>query len=131
MFHGQTANLDKLYHDGQAGDRPFVLDISKIPGFDIYLFRQVFSCEMLCFPRDLYVRTESFKTGAIFDFCHIASPTYILYFIVCLCNVAICACSKLYISYYRLSNISELNSFCYHLNGRANLQFFKNMLQMI
>ena len=34
MFHGQTANLNKLYHDGQAGDRSLILDIGKIPGFD-------------------------------------------------------------------------------------------------
>ena len=72
MFHGQAANLDKLYHDGQAGNRPFILDIGKIPGFDVYLFRQVFSCEMLCFPRCLNVCTESFKTRAIFDFCQIS-----------------------------------------------------------
>lgn len=71
-----------------------------VPGFDVYLFRQVFSCEMLCFPRFLYVCTESFKTGAIFDFCHIASPTYILYFIVCSWNVVICAYSKFYNSYF-------------------------------
>ena len=92
-------NLDKLYHDGQAGDRSLILDIGKIPGFDVYLFRQVFSCEMLCFPRFLYVCAESFKTGAIFNFCHIASPTYILYFIVCTWNVAICGWLKLYNSY--------------------------------
>ena len=100
VFHGQAANLDKLYHDGQAGNCPLILDIGKIPGFDIYLFRQVFSCEMLCFPRFLYVCAESFKTGAIFDFCHIASPTYILYFIVCSWNVAICGLVELYISYF-------------------------------
>ena len=64
VFHGQATNLDKLYHDGQAGNRPFILDIGKIPGFDVYLFCQVFSCEMLCFPRRLYVCAESFKTGA-------------------------------------------------------------------
>ena len=25
VFHGQATNLDKLYHDGQAGNRPFIL----------------------------------------------------------------------------------------------------------
>ena len=39
VFHGQAANFDKLYHDGQTGDRPLILDIGKIPGFDVYLFR--------------------------------------------------------------------------------------------
>ncbi len=64
------------------------------------LFRQVFSCEMLCFPRCLNVCTESFKTRAIFDFCHIASPTYILYFIDCSWNAAICVRIKLYNSHF-------------------------------
>ena len=41
-----------------------------------------FSCKVLRLPCFFYIRTEGFKTGAIFDFCHIASPTYILYFIL-------------------------------------------------
>lgn len=39
VFHGQAANLDKLYHDGQAGNCPLILDIGKIPGLYIRLFR--------------------------------------------------------------------------------------------
>ena len=39
VFSGQTANLDKLYYNGQARDRPLILDIGKIPGLYIRLFR--------------------------------------------------------------------------------------------
>ena len=46
--------------------------------------------QMLCFPCCFYICTESFKAGAIFDIRHIASPTYIVYFILAQWNVAIC-----------------------------------------
>ena len=52
--------------------------------------------QMLCVPCGFYIGTESFKTGAIFNVRHIASPTYIVYFILCPWNVAICYISTFY-----------------------------------
>lgn len=54
---------------------------------------------MLCVPCGFYIGTESFKTGAIFNIRHIISPTYILYFILCPRNAAICIITTFYFSY--------------------------------
>ena len=89
-FHGKSTHFDKLYDNWQAGDRSIILDICEIPGVDVDDLRQCLARQMLCTPCGFYIGTESFKTGAIFDVRHIASPTYIVYFILCLWNVAIC-----------------------------------------
>src|SRR5699024_2476455 len=77
-FHGKSAHFDKLYDDRQSGNRTFVLDICEIPGVDVDDFRQCPARQMLCVPCGFYIGTESFKTGAIFNVRHIASPTYIV-----------------------------------------------------
>ena len=88
--------FDKLYDNRQSGNRILVLDICEIPGVDVDDFRQCPARQMLCVPCGFYIGTESFKTGAIFNVRHIASPTYIVYFILCPWNVAICYISTFY-----------------------------------
>ena len=77
-FHGESANLNQLDHHRQAWNRTLILDISEIPPLNTDHFRQSLSCQTLCFPRSFYIRAESFKAGAIFNFCHITSPSYIV-----------------------------------------------------
>ena len=77
-FHGKSTHFDKLYNNRQAGDRTLVLDICELPGVDVDDLRQCPARQMLCAPCGFYIGTESFKTGAIFDVRHIASPTYIV-----------------------------------------------------
>ena len=95
-FYGKPAGFNKLYDNRQTGKRSIVLDICEIPGVDVDDFRQCPARQMLCVPCGFYIGTESFKTGAIFNVRHIASPTYIVYFILCPWNVAICYISTFY-----------------------------------
>lgn len=99
-LHGKSALFDKLYDNWQAENRPLVLDICEIPGIDVDNLRQCLAQQMPCAPCGFYIGTESFKTGAIVDIRHITSPTYIVYFILCPWNVAICIVPKFYNSYY-------------------------------
>ena len=102
-FHGKSAHFDKLYDNRQNGNGSLVLDICEIPGVNIDDLSQCLARQMLCAPCSFYIGTESFKTGAIFDVGHIASPTYIVYFILCPRNVAICIISTFYYSYNVIS----------------------------
>ena len=46
--------------------------------FNSHYFGQHLARQVLCFPRSLHIRAESFKAGAIFNFRHITSPIYIV-----------------------------------------------------
>ena len=108
-FHGKSAHFDKLYDNRQTGNRSIVLDICEIPRVDVDDLRQCLTRQMLCTPCGFYIGTESFKTGAIFDVRHIASPRYIVYFILSPWNVTICAISTFYYSYLSLALFEQQN----------------------
>ena len=99
-FYGKPAGFNKLDDNRQAGDSPLVLNIGKIAVIYVDNLRQGAAGQAPCFPGRFHVLAKTFKARAIFDFCHIASPTYILYFIDCPWNDAICSFLKLYISYF-------------------------------
>lgn len=55
--------------------------ICEISGINTDHLRQCSSRPTLCFSRCFYICPKSFKSRTIFNFRHIASPTYIVYFI--------------------------------------------------
>ena len=77
-FHGKSADLNQLDHHRQARNRTLIFNVGKIPPFNPDHFRQCFSCQTLCFSCDFDICTEGFKTGTIFNFRHIISPSYIV-----------------------------------------------------
>ena len=77
-FHRQTTYFYQLNHHRQAGQRAFVLDIRKIPTVTMYHVSQRTAGKLFCFSCCLDIRSERFKAGTVLDFCHSASPIYIL-----------------------------------------------------
>ena len=55
-----------------------ILNVGKIPPFNPNHFRQCFSCQTLCLSCSFDICAEGFKTGTIFNFRHITSPSYIV-----------------------------------------------------
>ena len=62
----------------------------------MYLLCQHSARHIQSLPRGFYICTKGFKARAVFNFCHSTSPIYILYFIVCTWNDAICFLSTFY-----------------------------------
>ena len=67
--------LDELE---QARNRTLILNVGKIPPFNPNHFCQCFSCQTLCLSCGFDICAEGFKTGTIFNFRHITSPSYIV-----------------------------------------------------
>ena len=74
----ETADLNQLDHHRQARNCTLILNVGKIPPFNPNHFRQCFSCQTLCLSCGFDICTKGFKTGTIFNFRHIASPSYIV-----------------------------------------------------
>ena len=55
-----------------------ILNVGKIPPFNPNHFCQCFSCQTLCLSCSFDICAEGFKTGTIFNFRHITSPSYIV-----------------------------------------------------
>ena len=55
-----------------------ILNVGKIPPFNPNHFCQCFSCQTLCLSCGFDICAEGFKTGTIFNFRHITSPSYIV-----------------------------------------------------
>ena len=68
------------------------------------LFCQCPAGDIQSFPCGLHIGAEGFKPRTIFNFSHITSPSYILYFVVSLGNDGICRQPTLYNSHF-VSNI--------------------------
>ncbi len=77
-LYGKSADLNQLDHHRQARNRTLILNVGKIPPFNPNHFCQCFSCQTLCLSCGFDICTEGFKTGTIFNFCHIISPGYIV-----------------------------------------------------
>ena len=77
-FHGKSADLNQLDHHRQARNCTLILNVGKIPPFNPNHFRQCFSCQTLCLSCGFDICAEGFKTGTIFNFRHITSPSYIV-----------------------------------------------------
>ena len=77
-FHGKSADLNQLDHHRQARNRTLILNVGKIPPFNPNHFCQCFSCQTLCLSCSFDICAEGFKTGTIFNFRHITSPSYIV-----------------------------------------------------
>ena len=65
-------------HHRQAGQRAFVLNISKIPAVTMYHVSQRTAGKLFCLSCCLDIRSERFKAGTVLNFRHSASPIYIL-----------------------------------------------------
>ena len=89
-LHRQLANPYELKDNGHAGNRLLQFDIGKVARINADLFCQCPAGDIQRFPCGLHIGAESFKPRTIFNFSHIASLSYILYFIVCLGNEGIC-----------------------------------------
>lgn len=77
-FHRQTTYLYQLNHHRQAGQRAFVFDVRKIPAVTMYHVSQRTAGKLFCLSSCLDIRSERFKAGTVLNFCHSASPIYIL-----------------------------------------------------
>ena len=89
-LHRQLANPYELQHHGHAWNCLIQFDIGKIARINADLFCQCPAGDIQSFPCGLHIGAEGFKPRTIFNFSHITSPSYILYFIVSLENDAIC-----------------------------------------
>ena len=96
----QLANPYELQYHGHAGNRLLQFDIGKVARINMHLFCQCPAGDIQSFPCGLHIRAEGFKPRTIFNFSHITSPSYILYFIVRLGNDGICRQSTLYNSHF-------------------------------
>lgn len=103
-LHRQLANPYELKDNGHAGDRLLQLDIGKVARINADLFCQCPAGDIQSFPCGLHIGAEGFKPRTIFNFSHITSPSYILYFVVSLGNDGICRQPTLYNSHF-VSNI--------------------------
>ena len=77
-FHRQMANPYQLQYDWDAGNYQAQFNVGKIACRYPHFLCQCPARHSLSFPPCPYILSKSFKTGTIFDVCHITSPKHIV-----------------------------------------------------